>query len=93
MLKKDLRTGLDLLADVLMHPVFDQKEIDRKVKSTLAEIQRQKDEPGVVADEAFKKRSSAGHPYGRTNEEVAAYLPKMTRQDILDFYRARYGPE
>jgi zinc protease len=90
-LKKDLRTGLELLSDVLQHPVFDQKEIDRLVKSTLAEIQRQKDEPGVVADEVFQKMVYGVHPYGRTNEEVAAYLPKMTRQDILDFYRARYG--
>jgi zinc protease len=90
-LKKDLRTGLELLSDVLQHPVFDQKEIDRLVKSTLAEIQRQKDEPGIVADEIFQKTVFGVHPYGRTNEEVAAYLPKMTRQEILDFYRARYG--
>src|SRR5208283_2385138 len=32
-LKKDIRTGLDLLSDVLLDPVFDQKEIDRKVKA------------------------------------------------------------
>src|SRR5574341_1742307 len=51
-LKKDIRIGLDLLSDVLLHPAFDQKEIDRKVKETLAEIRRQKDEPGIVADEA-----------------------------------------
>jgi len=91
-LKKDLRTGLDLLSDVLMHPVFEQKEIDRKVRSTLAEIQRQKEEPGVVASEAFEKLVYGDHPYGRTNDDVAAYLPKLTRQDILDFYRSRYSP-
>ena len=92
-LKKDLRKGLDLLSDVLMHPVFDQKEIDRKVKTTLAEIQRQKEEPAVVAGEAFEKIVYGDHPYGRTSEEVAAYLPKLTRQDILDFYTGRYGPD
>jgi len=91
-LKKDLRTGLDLLSDVLMHPVFEQKEIDRKVRSTLAEIQRQKEEPGVVASEAFEKLVYGDHPYGRTNDDVAAYLPKLTRRDILDFYRSRYSP-
>ncbi len=92
-LKKDLRKGLDLLSDVLMHPVFDQKEIDRKVKATLAEIKRQKEEPAVVAGEAFEKIVYGDHPYGRTSEEVAAYLPKLTREDILDFYNARYGPD
>jgi zinc protease len=91
-LKKDLRTGFELLSDVLMNPAFDQKEIDRKVKATLAEIQRQKEEPNVVAVEAFEKAVYGGHAYGRTSDDVAAYLPKLTRQDILDFYKARYSP-
>ncbi len=92
-LKKDLRKGLDLLSDVLLHPAFDQKEIDRKVKATLAEIQRQKEEPAVVAGQAFEKMVYGDHPYGRTNDEVAAYLPKLTRQHVLDFYKTRYSPE
>jgi zinc protease len=91
-LKKDLRTGLDLLSDVLMNPAFDRKEIDRKVKETLAELKRQKEEPGVVAGEAFEKAVFGGHPYGRTGDDVAAYLPKLKREDILNFYNARYGP-
>ena len=91
-LKKDIRTGLDLLADVLRNPAFDQKEIDRKVKATLAEIQRQKEEPSVVAGEAFDKAVFGNHPYGRTNDDIAAYLPKLTRQDIIAFYTARYKP-
>jgi zinc protease len=91
-LKKDIRTGLDLLSDVLLHPLFDQQEIDRKVKETLAEIQRQKEEPAIVANQAFAKAVFGSHAYGRTNDEVAAYLPKLTRKDIIDFYSSRYGP-
>lgn len=91
-LAKDIRTGLDMFSDVLMNPVFDQKEIDRKVKETLAEIRRQKDEPGVVADEAFDKAVFGGHPYGRTSDDVAAYLPKLTREAIARFYSSRYRP-
>lgn len=91
-LKKDLRAGFDLLADVLMNPVFDQKEIDRKVKEIQAEIRRQKEEPAVVAGQGFAKAVFGAHAYGRTNEDVAAYLPKLTRQDILDFYKTRYSP-
>ena len=91
-LTKDLTKGLDLLADVLMHPKFDQKEIDRKVKETLAAIQRQKEEPSVIAGEAFAKAVFGSHPYGRTSDDVAAYLPKLSRQDLVDFYSRRYGP-
>jgi zinc protease len=91
-LAKDLPAGLDLMSDVLQNAVFDQKEIDRKVKETLAEIQRQKEEPGVVAHEAFDKAVFGAHPYGRTNDEVAAFLPKLTRQDLLAFYQGYYSP-
>jgi zinc protease len=91
-LKKDIKTGFDLLSDVLMHPDFDQKEIDRKVKETLAAIQQQKEEPAVIAGEAFSKAVFGGHPYGKTSDDVAAFLPKLARQDILDFYAHRYGP-
>ncbi len=91
-LSKDLRTGLDLLSDVLMHPVFDQKEIDRKVKETLDSIRQQKEEPEVIAGEAFAKAVFGNHPYGRVNDDVAAFLPKVTRQDVVDFHARRYGP-
>jgi zinc protease len=91
-LKKDIRTGLDLLSDVLQNPVFDQKEIDRKIKETLAEIERQKEEPSIVANNAFAKAVFGGNAYGKTNEDVAAYLPRLTRQDVLAFYAERYSP-
>jgi len=91
-LKKDLRKGLDLLSDVLLNPAFDQKEIDRKKKEKLAEIRRQKDEPGIVAGEAFEKIVNGNHAYGRTGDDVAAYLQKMTRQDVVDFYQSHYAP-
>jgi zinc protease len=91
-LTKNLRTGLDLLSDVLLNPVFDQKEINRKVKESLAEIQRQKEEPGIIAGEAFAKMVFGDHPYGKTNDEVAAFLPKLVRQDIIDFHSIRYSP-
>lgn len=92
-LKKDIKKGIDLLSDVLMNPAFDQKEIDRKVKESLAEIQRRKEEPGSVAWDAFIKAVFGDHAYGRTGDDIAGYLQKVTRQDILDFYSSHYTPD
>jgi zinc protease len=91
-LKKDLVIGFDLFSDVLQNPTFEQKEIDRKIKAMLAEIQRQKDEPGIIASEAFEKAIFGKHPYGITSDEIAVFLPKLTRADILAFYASHYGP-
>lgn len=91
-LKKDLRIGLELLLDVLIYPIFEQKEIDRKVKSMLAEIQRQKDEPAVIARELFEKTVFGRHPYGIIGDDMAAYLSKLTRNDLLEFHASQYCP-
>ena len=91
-LKKDIRTGLDLLSDVLLHAAFDQKEIDRKIKETLAEIRRQQEEPGIVAKNAFDKAVFGDNAYGRTSDDVVASLPKLTRADVVEFYNACYSP-
>lgn len=91
-LKKDLRIGLDLLSDVLLNPAFEQKELDRKIAKTLAEIKQQKDEPNVIAAEAFEKAIFGKHPYGKTSDDMAAYLPKLGRDDVLAFHAARYSP-
>ncbi len=92
-LKKDIRKGFDLLSDVLMNPAFDQKEIDKKVKEFLAAAQRRKQEPAEVAADAFIKAVFGDHPYGRTDDDMAAYLQRLTRQDIIDFYSSRYSPD
>ncbi|MFA5072456.1 MAG: pitrilysin family protein [Nitrospirota bacterium] len=89
-LKKDVSAGMELLSDVLLHPVFDQQEIDRAVKATLAEIKRQKELPGIVADEAFSRSIFGKHPYGRTGDDVATYLRTITRKDIRSFYEKQY---
>src|SRR5208337_704535 len=61
-------------------------------KATLAEIRRQKEEPGIVAENAFDKAVFGDNAYGRTSDDVAAYLPNLVRADVLAFYSARYSP-
>ncbi len=91
-LKKDVKTGLDLLSDVLINPIFAQKEIDRKVQEMLAEIQRRKEEPETIAAMAFSKAVFDRHPYGRTDEDVAGYLSRLATLDILNFHKNYYAP-
>ncbi|MCZ7625776.1 MAG: hypothetical protein C3F12_04900 [Candidatus Methylomirabilota bacterium] len=92
-LKKDLPKGLELLSDILLHPVFEQGEIVRKVQELRAALRKRQEDPGEVAEEEFNRLVFGSHPYGRPLEGTDASLAAITRDDILGFYRDHYTPE
>src|ERR1041385_6446946 len=47
-LKKDIDLGLDLLADILMHPAFPDEFVEKEKERTLSEIASAKDRPQVI---------------------------------------------
>ncbi len=92
-LKKDLPKGLELLADALLHPAFEQGEITRKVQEIRAALRKRQEEPGEVAQEVFDDLVFGSHPYGRPLEGREATLTAITRDEIVGFYRDHYTPE
>lgn len=93
LLKKDLPNGLKLLADILLQPAFEQKEIARNVQELRAALRKRQDDPGEVAQEVFDELVFGRHPYGRPLEGREASLVAITRDEIVRFYRNHYTPE
>lgn len=91
-LKRDLATGLDLLADVLRSPAFREEEIRRKVQQLKGGIARKAEDPGTVAAEAFAAALYGDHPYGRPVEGTAESLQTITRQHLVEFHTRFYVP-
>lgn len=91
-LKKDLDLGLNILSDILINPSFPENEIKRKVGETKAAIEKQKDEPSVVAKKEFARLIFGDHPYGRPSEGTPESLDRITRDDIIKFHSANYAP-
>lgn len=92
-LKKDLQKGFELFADILLRPSFPEEELKRKKEQLKGMLKRQEDEPGFVADRAFIREVFGSHPYGRLTEGSVKSIDAITRQDIIDFYRANYRPD
>lgn len=92
-LRKDLPTGLKLLADVLLHPAFHHGEIARKVQEIRAALRKRQEDPGEVALEAFNELVFGRHPYGRPLEGTDESLSSITRDEVVRFYRDHYSPE
>ncbi len=81
---------VDLLADVILNPNFQQADLDRLKANKLRALAVARQQAGNQAWEKFREVVFAGHPYSQINprdEEVAAY----TLADVKDFHSKFYG--
>jgi zinc protease len=91
-LTKDRKLGFTLLSDVLLHPVFPEKELKRVRSQILGEILSEKDQPDLVAAKAFNQLVFDGHPYSWPVNGTERSLPGITRTDVQQFYAREYLP-
>jgi zinc protease len=92
-LKKDLGLGLDLLAEVLLHPTFPADELARKVTDIKAALQRSEQSPETVAARELSRLMFPGHPYGRPPAGTIESVGKLTREQVTAFYERHYRPD
>ncbi|HEY4491252.1 MAG TPA: pitrilysin family protein, partial [Acidobacteriota bacterium] len=90
-LKENIDTGLEILADILMNPAFPQDKIDLEKIEQQSVIARRNDNPGAVAGREFNKLI-----YG--TESVYAWHPEyrtinaITREDLVAFHKKYFYP-
>lgn len=83
---------LDIQADALTDPTFDPGEVERERAVILQELSLIHDTPGRYA--FFKLFSTAFtvHPYRRPVGGSPEAVRRMSRDQLVGFYRAHYGP-
>ena len=91
-LKKDLATGLELLADVLTASTFPQAEIDRQKQEIIASLKAMEEDPGAVAQRTFAAALFPGSPYGRLVEGTEASVKSLQQKSLKEFYARYYRP-
>src|SRR5215475_880419 len=91
-LNKDVDLGLELLADLLIRPVFPQEFVDKEKERTLAEILSARDRPQVVAGWAFNELVYQDHPLHRPSHGYPETVSKITREDLLNFHSRFFVP-
>src|SRR5215467_13012560 len=79
-LKKDLRLGLDLLAEVVLTPTFPEAELKRRSEEIAANIERSEQDPGTVASRLMAQLLYPGHPYSRPVAGTVESVKKLPRE-------------
>ena len=86
-IKRFTAEGIDLFTDILINPAFNESEIAKIKRETLEEIKNQDDELAKVAFKMFFRDLYGNHPYGRDILGELETVKKITRKDILDYYK------
>ena len=86
-------SALALFADVVQHPSFPQKEVDRLKKQRLTELLQAKDRARDIADRVFASvLYGNAHPYGHAAVGTEETTKSITRADAKGFYDTYYRP-
>ena len=92
LLKKDLDTGLELLAEILTQSVFPQEEIDRQKKAVIASIKAKGERPRAIASDNFRAALFPRSPYGRPVEGTQESVKDLSQRELIRFYKGFYRP-
>jgi len=91
-LKEDTGLGMELLADILMNPVFPEDKIKLAKEGEKASISRRNDETMSIARrEVMKVVFGPDHPSARHTEY--ATIAAITRDDMLAFHADWFHPD
>jgi predicted Zn-dependent peptidase len=92
-LDQHLPIALDVLADLVLNPLFRPEDIEKEKSVILEEIKMEADQPEFVLHEAFIGNFWKGHGLGKpilgTKETVKKFGPEVLR----DFYHRVYSPK
>ncbi len=92
-LKNDVPLAMDVIGDILLNPVFDQKEIEVERGVILQEIGQALDTPDDVIFDWLQEKAYQDQPMGRTILGPEERVQSFGRADLAGFVGEHYRPE
>ncbi|MDZ4096253.1 MAG: pitrilysin family protein, partial [Paracoccaceae bacterium] len=92
-LSADVGLALDVIADIVLNPVFDKKEIEVERHVILQEIGQALDTPDDIIFDWLQEVSYPDQPFGRTILGPAERVAGFSRKDLIGFVAEHYGPD
>jgi predicted Zn-dependent peptidase len=91
-LDEHLAKGFDVLADLVLHPVFREEDIAKEKGVILEELKMEEDSPDYLVHEIFCANFWKDHPLGKPILGSKDTIRRFERAKIDEFYRACYVP-
>jgi len=91
--KQQLPLTMDLLNEVVNNALFDNSEIEKARKNLVDGIKQSRDIPFKRAMEEYTSEIYAGSVYSNSTKLLEKTLPKITKEQILDYYETIFNPQ
>ena len=91
-LDEHLPLALDILADLVLNPLFREADIEKEKGVILEEIKMEADQPEFVLHEAFISNFWKGHGLGKPILGTKETVKKFQQQMLCDYYTRVYSP-
>jgi predicted Zn-dependent peptidase len=82
--------ALDVLTDLVLHPVFAEPDIERERGVILEEIKIDEDNPDVLVNELFTQSFWKDHPLGKPILGTSATVKRLDQQMLFDYHSDRF---
>lgn len=90
--KKYTRRMIELIADMTLHSIFPQKELEKEREVILDEIASYHDNPSELIFDDFEEMIFKDHPLGHNILGNSKLLKKMNSETINNFVKRCYQP-
>lgn len=84
--------ALDVLADMVLHPLFTDHEVERERGVIIEELAMTYDQPDAFADLLIDQTLWPGQPLGRDIGGSRESVGALSRQSLIDYHARQYVP-
>jgi len=91
-LDEHVPVALEILSDLVLHPIFDSGDITRERGVILEEIKMDEDNPDYLVHEIFTQNFWKDHPLGKPILGTKETVKRFERQAVFDTYAHRFAP-
>src|SRR5713226_5638765 len=92
-LDADLPLAIDVLSDMVTSSLIEPRDVDAERNVVLEEIAMNEDDPSDTVHEAFVGKLFGDTPLGRPILGTVESINSITRDQVAEYYRARYTPD
>ncbi len=91
-LDEHLSQAFDVLADLVLHPMFREEDIEKEKGVILEEIKMEADSPDYLVHEIFSSNFWKDHPLGKPILGTRETVKRYDRGMVQSYYSSIYAP-